>query len=531
METTKRENWGSRIGFVLAVAGSAIGLGNIWKFPYITGLNGGGAFVVLYLICILFCGVPLMLCELAIGRRAKANPEKAFEILAAGRNNFCKGVSVLMMIGAVIVAYTTSPGLGMILLLLAIWLFRKGMAMIGAFSIFTALLILSYYSVIGGWIIEYTVMAFSGNMDFTSVDQAGQVFGNFIGNAPRVVLWNYIFMAISSLMLVGGIKGGIERWSKILMPALFILLLVIVVRSLTLPGAEKGVAFLLRPDFSKLSAAGALEALGHSFYTLSLGMAIGITYGSYLSEKENLFSATFNVVLVDTMAALLAGLAIFPAVFAMGFAPEAGPSLIFKVLPVTFNTLPGGLGWLWGGIFFAMLTIAALTSAASLLECGVTYLVDRWEMNRKAAILVLYIILTSLGYFSCVSISDWSKIEFLHNGLINCIGEAFIPGNWFDLLDKLTSNWLIPLIGLAEVIFVGWIWGTYEASHEIRIGAQGGCDRNIFIRLTGLYRDPLYENSVSGLSYMTLWAFMTRYCAPVVILLLFLKAIGVNIGF
>ena len=531
METAKRENWGSRIGFVLAVAGSAIGLGNIWKFPYITGLNGGGAFVLLYLICILFCGVPLMVCELAIGRKAKANPEKAFEILSGGRNTFCKVVAVFMMIGAVIEAYTKSPGLGMVLLLLSIWLYRKGMAMIGAFSVITALLILSYYSVIGGWIIEYTVMAFSGNMDFKTVDQAGQAFGNFIGNPSRVLLWNYIFMGFSALMLLGGIKGGIERWSKILMPALFILLLVIVVRSLTLPGAEKGVAFLLQPDFSKLTASGALEALGHSFYTLSLGMAIGITYGSYLSEKENLFGATFNVVLVDTMAALLAGLAIFPAVFAMGFAPEAGPSLIFKVLPVTFNTLPGGLGWLWGGLFFAMLTIAALTSAASLLECGVTYMVDRWKINRKWSILILYITLTSLGSLSCVSIGDWSNIELLHKGLISCFGEALIPGNWFDLLDKLTSNWLIPLIGLGEVIFVGWIWGTYEASKEIRIGSQDSCDRNIFIRLTGLYRDPLYAKSVSGLSYMTVWAFMTRYCAPVVIFALFLKAIGVNIGF
>ena len=531
METASRENWGSRIGFVLAVAGSAIGLGNIWKFPYITGLNGGGAFVLLYLICILFCGVPLMICELAIGRKAKANPEKALELLSEGRNKMCKYIAVLVAIGAVFQAYISSPGLGMVLLLLAIWLYRKGIAMVGTLSVITALLILSYYSVIGGWLIEYTLMAFSGNMDFKTVDQAGQAFGNFISNTPRVVLWNYIFMAISALMLLGGIKGGIERWSKILMPALFILLLVIVVRSVTLPGAEKGVEFLLKPDFSKLSASGALEALGHSFYTLSLGMAIGITYGSYLSSKENLFSSTFGVVVVDTIAAVLAGLAIFPAVFAMGFGPEAGPSLIFKVLPVTFNSIPGGLGWLWGGFFFAMLIIAALTSAASLLECGVTYMVDRWNMNRKLAILILYIALTTLGYLSCVSIADWSKLELLYTGLVSCFGAHLIPGNWFDLLDKLTSNWIIPLIGFAEVVFVGWFWRIHNAAQEIRIGAEATCDKNIFVRLTGLHKDPVYQNSVSGFSLMSLWAFMTRYCAPIVIFALFLKAVGINIGF
>jgi NSS family neurotransmitter:Na+ symporter len=526
-----RENWGSRLGFVLAVAGSAIGLGNIWKFPYVTGVNGGGAFVLLYLVCILFCGVPLMICELSIGRKAKANPAKALEILSGGRNKMCKYIAVLVAIGAVIQAYASSPGLGMVLLLLAIWLYRKGIAAVGALSIITALLILSYYSVIGGWIIEYAVKAFSGNMDFTTVDQAGKAFGDFIGNSSRVILWNYLFMALAALMLLGGIKGGIERWSKILMPVLFVLLMVIVVRSLTLPGAEKGVDFLLKPDFSKLSAAGALEALGHSFYTLSLGMAIGITYGSYLSNKENLFSATLNVVIVDTLAAVLAGLAIFPAVFAMGFAPSAGPSLIFNVLPVTFNTLPGGLGWLWGGLFFAMLTIAALTSAASLLECGVTYMVDTWKMNRKLAIAILYILLTSLGYLSCVSIADWSNLELLHTGLVSCFGSHLIPGNWFDLLDKLTSNWIIPLIGLAEVLFVGWFWGIRNAAQEIRIGSEACCDKSVFVWLAGLSNDPAYQNSVSGSSPMNLWAIMTRYCAPVVIFALFLKAIGVNIGF
>ena len=340
-----------------------------------------------------------------------------------------------------------------------------GFAAVGLFSLITAMLILSYYSVVGGWIVEYTVKAFTGGLHFNSVEAAGNAFGSFIHSPGRVVLWHLVFFGASALMVWGGIRNGIERWSKILMPALFLLLVALVFRSLTLPGAENGVAFFLTPDFSKLSTAGALEALGHSFYTLSLGMGITITYGSYLSRDRNIFSASLWVIVLDTGVAILAGLAIFPAVFAMGFDPAAGPSLIFNVLPATFNNFPGGMGWLWAGLFFLMLTIAALTSAAALLESGVTFLIDQFHMSRKVAVLLCFVAIGGLGCLACVSVGDWNSIPGVHQAL----SAIFLPenialcGSWFDLLDKVTSNWMLPIAGMLTAIFVGWIWTARKA--------------------------------------------------------------------
>lgn len=532
MANQHRENWGSRLGFILAVAGSAIGLGNVWKFPYITGMNGGGAFVLIYLICIFFCGLPLMLCEFAIGRHTRKNPVAAFQALELRRSGMSRFLGFLIAAIAVIQLCLGNYGLCVTLLVLAGVVFRFGFAAVGAIALLTALLILSYYSVIGGWIIEYTWKAFSGHLGYTDVESAGNAFNAFILTPSRVVGWHFLFLALSAAMLWGGIRKGIERWSKILMPLLFFLLLAVIVRSVTLPGAHEGIAFFLTPDFSKLSAAGALEALGHSFYTLSLGMAISITYGSYLSKNENTFASAFWVIIVDTMAAMLAGLAIFPAVFAMGFAPGAGPSLIFKVLPATFNSMPGGLGWLWAGLFFLMLTIAAISSAASLLECGVTFLIDQCKMKRARAIVLLYVVIGTLGILSAVSIADWKSIEPLHQVLGFAFGAENLPGNWFDALDRLTSNWMIPLIGLLTALFVGWVWTTRKAGRELRQGAREMCDNNLVTYLSGFNGEPLYRVSRNhGLTVMTLWGLLVRYWAPVIILVVFLKAIGVNIGF
>lgn len=436
METRKRESWGSSIGFILAIAGSAVGLGNVWKFPYITGLNGGGAFVLVYLFCILLVGMPVMLCEIVIGRRTRKNPYGAFKALQLRRSRFA--------------------------------------------------------DTIGG------------------------------------------FLLAAALMVWGGIRNGIERWSKILMPALFLLLVALVFRSLTLPGAENGVAFFLTPDFSKLSTAGALEALGHSFYTLSLGMGITITYGSYLSSDRNIFSASLWVIVLDTGVAILAGLAIFPAVFAMGFDPAAGPSLIFNVLPATFNNFPGGMGWLWAGLFFLMLTIAALTSAAALLESGVTFLIDQFHMNRKAAVLLCFVAIGGLGCLACVSVGDWNSIPDIQRVL----SAIFLPenialcGSWFDLLDKVTSNWMLPIAGMLTAIFVGWIWTARKAGRELRRGAGPEVDENLITSLSGFRGEPLYRTSRNhGLTVMTLWGLLVRFLAPVVIMFVFLQAIGVNLGF
>ncbi|MDD3886642.1 MAG: sodium-dependent transporter, partial [Victivallaceae bacterium] len=417
MGTVKRENWSGKFGFILAVAGSAIGLGNIWKFPYITGENGGGAFVLVYLGCILFCGMPIMLCEFAIGRHTKKNPCAAFRELEFGRSPMSWFLALLLLGGAICSFFTGKAALGVISLGAAFAIFRFGFSAVGFFTIMAAMLILSYYSVIGGWIMQYVVLAFSGKLAVTDLESARSVFVDFVSTPRAVITWHLIFLAVTAAMLWGGIRNGIEKWSKILMPLLFILLVTVILRSLTLPGAEKGVEFFLSPDFSKLSGNGILEALGHSFYTLSLGMAISITYGSYLAKDQNLFFAAGWVIVVDTAAAMLAGLAIFPAVFAMGFAPNAGPQLIFEVLPSTFNRIPGGFGHIWAGFFFLMLAIAALTSAASLLECGVTFLVDEFKLPRKPCIVMSYLGVGLFGMLSAAGITGWDNIPLVKSTL------------------------------------------------------------------------------------------------------------------
>ena len=534
METRKRESWGSSIGFILAIAGSAVGLGNVWKFPYITGLNGGGAFVLVYLFCILLVGMPVMLCEIVIGRRTRKNPYGAFKALQLRRSRFADTIGGFLLAAALLLSCSGSFGFAVIAAIAAVMMLTLGFAAVGLFSLITAMLILSYYSVVGGWIVEYTVKAFTGELHFNSVEAAGNAFGSFIHSPGRVVLWHLVFFGASALMVWGGIRNGIERWSKILMPALFLLLVALVFRSLTLPGAENGVAFFLTPDLSKLSTAGALEALGHSFYTLSLGMGITITYGSYLSSDRNIFSASLWVIVLDTGVAILAGLAIFPAVFAMGFDPAAGPSLIFNVLPATFNNFPGGMGWLWAGLFFLMLTIAALTSAAALLESGVTFLIDQFHMNRKAAVLLCFVAIGGLGCLACVSVGDWNSIPDVQRVL----SAIFLPenialcGSWFDLLDKVTSNWMLPIAGMLTAIFVGWIWTARKAGRELRRGAGPEVDENLITSLSGFRGEPLYRTSRNhGLTVMTLWGLLVRFLAPVVIMFVFLQAIGVNLGF
>lgn len=532
MNKSSRENWGSRLGFVLAIAGSAIGLGNVWKFPYITGINGGGAFVLVYLLCVMLCGLPIMLCELAIGRHTGKNPVDAFKALQLRRSRLADVIAVLLLVSAILLGWTGHPGFGVTAGLIALAVFRWQFAAVGAFSIIAALLILSYYSVIGGWIIEYTRLAFSGQLNVNDVEGASQIFSGFISSPRRVIICHLIFLGLAGAMIWAGIRNGIERWSKILMPMLFVLLLAVILRSVTLPGAPDGIEFFLSPDFSKLTASSWLEALGHSFYTLSLGMAISITYGSYLKKEENIFTSALMVIGVDTMAALLAGLAIFPAVFAMGFEPGAGPSLIFKVLPATFNRMPGGIGWFWAGLFFLMLTIAALTSAASLFECGVTLLLDKFKMRRALAVVLIYVLVGGFGLLSCVSIVDWSNIEWLRQLVVSTFNPSVMPGDWFTLLDRVTSNWMIPLAGLLTALFTGWVWSVKRAARELRQGARNICDNNLITFLSGLNGDKLYLTSRNhGLTVMSAWGILIRYLTPLIVLLVFLKAIGVNVGF
>ena len=526
-EITARENWGSKIGFILSVSGSAIGLGNIWRFPFITGMNGGAAFCLIYLLCILLVGLPIMICEFAIGRAAQKGPVSAFAKLFPGKSLLARYIAWLTLIYALILAGTGSHGLGVIFLLVALILFKWGFQATGAIALTAALIILTYYSVIGGWIIEYVRLAFFGKFsELQTVEDAQAHFVKFLGTPWQVILYHLVFLGIAAAMLWGGIKGGIERWSKVLMPMLLFLLLLVIARSVTLEGASKGLRFLFVPDFSKLNSGSVIAALGHSFYSLSLGMAISITYGSYQKKTDNLFSSALWVILLDTGAALLAGLAIFPAVFAMNLEPAAGPGLIFQILPATFNQIP--LGWLWAGLFFIMLTIAAMTSAASLLECGITFLLDHTKLTRKPAILLTYLVIGAGGILACVSVLDWSRLEWLHTALCKAFGDGAYGGDWLDFLDGITNNWMITSAGLLTALFAAWVWTTRKATEELQQGAEKIAHTNLFQLMAGLKDTAPYSKLPQGIGITpcSAWCFAIRFISPIAILLIILSALG-----
>ena len=541
----KRETWGGTIGFVLAAAGSAIGLGNIWKFPYITGMNGGGAFVIVYLICIFLLGTPLMLSEIAIGRKTARNPYGAFKEISPAGSKFSYILGALLLLQAVLMIYSgvdnvidngTNSGMigfGIVSALAGGLIIWKGVAMVGLFSILTGLAILSYYSVVGGWILQYVYLSFSQNIQFASVAEAKSAFGDFISQPWKVAALHLGFMVLCAAMLWGGIRNGVERWSKVLMPALLLLLIAVIIRGVTLPGAIEGVKFFLYPDFSKLSTGSVLEALGHSFYSLSLGMGIMITYGSYMKKQENILRTSVFIIILDTFAALMAGLAIFPAVFAMNYEPAAGPSLIFQVLPVAFNHFPGGFGWFWAGLFFTMLTIAAFTSGASLLEMGVTFLMDQLKWSRKKAIAVLFVIISLLGVLSAISVAGWENLPWLKKAFDFCFSPDHVKGSFFDVLDYITSNWCLPISGMMTAIFAGWLWKAQNAANELREGDTNGLmDANLLLLLCGFRKDPFYKPMLNnGLTFTLLWALLTRFFAPIVILFVFLHSLGINLGF
>ncbi|MEG2075321.1 MAG: sodium-dependent transporter [Victivallaceae bacterium] len=520
----ERENWGSRIGFVLAISGAAIGLGNVWKFPYVAGMNGGGAFVLMYIFCIALCGLPLLIGELVLGRRTGKNPVAAFGMLEDKNRHFSESSSVLFLVAAICMVLAGRSSLGALALLAAMLLLYFGFAAVGVTAVVVSALILSYYSVIGGWIFEYACQSFAGKLNFSDVAAADQVFGNFITQPMRITIWHFLFLLAASAMIWLGIRKGIERWSKFLMPTMVVLFLILIIRGLTLPGALDGVSFFLTPDFGKLTPAIFLEALGHSFYTLSLGMGITITYGSYLKKSENLYYSALMVVFFDTLFALLAGLAIFPAVFAMGFQPDAGPSLIFKVLPAAFNSIPGNLGWLWSGIFFLIMLVAAVTSAAALLECIVSCLIDQTKISRKKAVILTYLVVGCLGILSAMSINNWNNLPKVHKILIRLFGKDCIPGNWFDLLDFLTTYFMVPLSGLFTVLFIGWVWGIGRAGDELRQGIDNYSDCSLWnLFWYGLTKKDKYlVLSSRGITPITLWTFTVKWISPIIIAAIFI---------
>ncbi len=412
METKQRENWGSRIGFLMAAAGSAVGLGNIWRFPYMTGENGGGAFIIIYLFFVLVVGLSVMVAEFAVGRRTQQSAVGAYKSISNK------------------------------------WTFA------GVLGVLSGFFIMGFYPVVGGWAIAYIFKSFSGLL--AAPEAIGDVFGGFITSPTQPIIWFLIFLAMNTLIVAKGIAGGIEKAGKILMPTLFVLLILIAMRSMTLPGAGAGLEFLFKPDFSKVTGATFLAALGQAFFSLSLGMGCMITYGSYLNKSENLHSNALMVTLMDTGVALLAGLAIFPALFAFGMEPAAGPGLVFVVVPQIFAAM-GGLGTVFSAIFFIALTVAALTSSVSLMEVVVAYMIDSRGMERKPAVYLTSAIMVVTGLLSSLSLGVMSGVTFLGVGA-------------FDFFDILTDKIFLAIGGMILAIFCGWVLKKEDLEDELTNG-------------------------------------------------------------
>ena len=445
----KRERFGSRFAVIAAMAGSAVGLGNIWRFPYVLGQYGGAAFILVYIAASLLVALPIFFAESVIGRRSGRDTYGAMQLLAPG----------------------------------TAWKWA------GLLTILSPLLILSYYSVVGGWSVEFLFKSLS--FSFTEKAAAEEVsgyFGHFISSTWQPLLSHTLFMALVAGVVLGGVKNGIERFSKVAMPLLFVLILFIVGYSLTLPGSRAGVEYLVKPDFSKLTADAYAAALGQAFFSLSLGVGTVLTYASYVKKEENLVVSGVGTAVSDLLFAMIAAFAVMPAVFAAGIEPGSGPGLVFQTLPYIFNTMSQAMpitSALVSIAFFLTILAAALTSAISMLEVGVAYLVDEKGMERRKATLLLALGTWLLGVLCSLSFGPLAGVKLL--GL-----------RFFDFLDSLCSVWLLPLGGLLFTLFVGWWMSKADVRDELTNG--GTCNVRLF-----------------GLVY-----FLMRYLAPVGIVTVFL---------
>ncbi|MBR3896537.1 MAG: sodium-dependent transporter [Bacteroidaceae bacterium] len=448
-----RVNFGSKIGAILAAAGSAVGLGNIWRFPYETGNHGGAAFILIYLLCIVLLGLPIMIAEFSIGRHSRANTAGAYNVLAPG-----------------------TPWRG-----------------VGYMGVLAGFLILSYYSVVAGWTLEYTWQAISNGFAGMNAEGYTQFFTNFSANPWRSVLWMVVFMVMTHMVILMGVKKGIEKSAKIMMPMLFILIIVLVVCSVTLPGADKGLAFLLKPDFSKVNADVFLGAMGQAFFSLSLGLGCLSTYASYFGKDTNLSKTALSVGVIDTMVAIMAGLIIFPAAFSVGVSPDAGPSLLFITLPNVFQMAFGDvpfLAYIFSVMFYVLLALAAFTSTISMHEVVTAFVHEDWKFSRKKAAWYVTIFCTLLGVLSALSFGVLADMKIF--------GLTF-----FDFLDTLTSKVMLPLGGMLISIFTGWY-----------------LDRRIVW-------DELTNEGSLKVPFFKVYIFIMKYLAPVAIGLIFLNELGI----
>lgn len=421
------QKFANKLGVVMAAAGSAVGLGNVWRFPYLTGENGGGAFLLVYIICIAAIGVPVMLSEFVIGRRGGKNAIGAMRALSGGRK----------------------------------W------DWLGAICILCSILILAFYLVVTGWCVKYFLLS-------------------LFGAAPADWINTLIALGLNVLILGLGVEKGIEKVSTVLMPMLFVLLLMLVVRSLTLPNSGEGMRFLFAPDFTKITTDVWLAALSQSFFTLSLGMGCMLTYASYMKKEQNLWSTAAQVAGIDTVVAILAGVAVFPAVFSLGFSPTEGPQLVFNVLPEVFHSMPGGR--LFGILFFLLLLIAAVTSGISIQEIQVAYLNEQHKMSRGKSLVWTTLVTIVLAMLCALSL----------DGSLSICGRGL-----FDWFDYLTSKFLMPLSGIGFVLYLGWFYPTEESRNELK---QGSCGREWLFQL---------------------WLWIIRIIVPAGIFVIFLHGLGI----
>lgn len=449
--TSERGNFGSKLGVILATAGSAVGLGNVWRFPYVAGENGGAAFIFIYLICIFLMGVPIMLCEFLIGRHAQANTARAYTMLSNGKP----------------------------------WKY------IGYLGVLTGSLILSYYCVVSGWTLQYVFGAVTGNMS-GGKEYFQQYFTDFSTHPVKPILWTVLFVLIAHFIIVRGVRGGIERASKAMMPLLFILLLILVVCSLCLPGAGSGVEFLFKPDFSKVTDKTLLEALGQAFYSLSIAMGCLCTYASYFARMTNLTRSALQIAGIDTMVAILSGLLIFPAAMSVGVQPDSGPSLIFITLPNVFEQAFASMpfvGYIVSIAFYVLLAIAALTSLISLHEVPTSFLSEELHIGRKKAATIVTTLCISIGSLCSLSLAGYDWLQLFGMTL-------------FDVFDWVTANICLTLGGFFTCIFVGWY-----IEHKV-------------------VRDEMTNRGTLRMRSIHTFVFAVKYICPLCILLIFLHQLG-----
>ena len=446
VDNSKRATFGGRLSAVLVSAGGAVGLGNIWRFPYVAGENGGGAFLVIYIICAILIGLPIMLAEFSIGRYAKSNPVGTFRKLNGKWRYF------------------------------------------GYNCILTSFLILGFYSVVSGWTIEYTVHSLTGDIaNYSSAQEHEAFFNSFVANPWKPILYTVIATLMTHIIISLGVRKGIERCSNVLMPVLFIMLIILAIRSLMMPGGERGVEFFLKPDFSKVTAQTFLDAIGQAFFSMSIGLGTMVTYASYFKSETNLQKTAVHVTVIDTLVAILAGIVIFPAVFSAGIEPSAGSKLVFITLPGIFASMP--LSMVWSTLFFLLLAVAALTSVISLHEVVTVYVAEEWHMSRKSATRCTTLGIITLGALASLSLSvlqNWTICKL----------------TIFDALDFVTANIMLPLGGMLISIFVGWVVKRTIFHDELTNYDRVKCPQEGVLR------------------------FLLRYVCPIMVALIFLDNLG-----